>query len=86
MGVAGQGLVDGDLDQGMEMGVGLGWGAEALVVADSGLVGVVGVGLVDVGLEGVVGGSAVADLGDQLEVSVAPGLVMVVAETTVAQE
>jgi hypothetical protein len=46
----------------------------------------VGVGLVDVGLEGVVGGSAVADLGDQLEVSVAPGLVMVVAETTVAQE
>lgn len=78
--------MDGDLDQGMEMGVGLGWGAEALVVADSGLVGVVGVGLVDVGLEGVVGGSAVADLGDQLEVSVAPGLVMVVAETTVAQE
>ena len=71
---------------GMEMGVGLGWGVEALVVADSGLVGVVGVGLVDVGLEGVVGGSAVADLGDQLEVSVAPGLVMVVAETTVAQE
>ncbi len=86
MGVAGQGLVDGDLDQGMEMGVGLGRGAEALVVADSGLVGVVGVGLVDVGLEGVVGGSAVADLGDQLEVSVAQGLVMVVAETTVAQE